>query len=178
MARLAYLGSMALVALACATLPACGQQDETQRILSECSDPAPDKIDSCLEQARVQEETDPSPDLQSLVVRLIKRQVEARNAPQDLHPLPPPPDDGSDPNGYDTPPAPPPPTEMDNSGSYESPPDTAPQETAPPAVQGDPAAAGDQDDDSSPPAGGNPQNPPPDNGEGPRGTQQPNDAQE
>lgn len=157
MARLAYLGSIALVALACATLPACGQQDETQRILAQCSDPPPDQIDSCLEQARVQEETDPSPDMQKLVASLIKRQVEARNAPQDLHPLPPPPDDGSDPNAYEAPPAPPP-SDMDDSSSYAAPPDAPPQENAPPAMQGDPAAAGDQDDNSQPPppAGGDP----------------------
>jgi hypothetical protein len=175
MARLAYLGSIALVALACATLPACGQQDETQRILAQCSDPPPDQIDSCLEQARVQEETDPSPDMQKLVASLIKRQVEARNAPQDLHPLPPPPDDGSDPNAYEAPPAPPPPSDMDDdSGSYVAPPDAAPQETAPPAMQGDPAAAGDQEDNSPPPpsAHGDPQDLPPENSSGPHSTQQ------
>jgi hypothetical protein len=171
MPRLAYLGSIALVALACATLPACGQQDETQRILAQCSDPPPDQIDSCLEQARVQEETDPSPDMQKLVASLIKQQVEARNAPQDLHPPPPPPDDGSDPNAYEAPPALSPPSDMDDSGSYVAPPDAAPQETAPPAIQGDPSAAGDQDDNSQPPtASGDSQNLPPDNGGSPHST--------
>jgi len=165
MARLAYLGSMALVALACATLPACGQQDDTQRIVSQCSDPPPDQIDTCLEQARVQEETDPSPEMQKLVASLIKRQVEARNAPRDLEPPPPPPPyDGSDPNAFEAPAAPPPPDA--DGGSYEAPPVEAPQEIAPPPLQGNPA---DQDDDGGddPPRAGNLQVSPQDSGGGP-----------
>lgn len=167
MARLAYLGSMALVALSCATLPACGQQDDTQRIIAQCTDPPPDQIDSCLEQARVQEETDPSPQMQKLVANLIKLQVEARNAPRDLEPPPPlPPDDGSDPNAFETPPAPPPDAE---GGSYEAPPVSTPQEIAPPVMQGDPAQQDDTDEDTPPTPRGDPQNPPQDNGGGPEG---------
>jgi hypothetical protein len=149
MARLAYLGSIALAALAYAALPAFGQQDETRRILAQCSDPPPDQIDSCLEQARVQEETDPSSDLQNLVASLIKRQVEARNAPQEV--APPQPD-------------------ADNSGSYEAPPEAAPQELAPPAVPGDPSAADENGDNSGAPPDGDQPDSPPDNGGEPRGT--------
>lgn len=168
MARLAYLGSMALVALACVPLPACGQQDDAQRIMSQCSDPAPDKIDSCLEQARVQEETDPSPEMQKLVANLIKLQVEARNAPRDLEPPPPPPpDDGSDPNAFEAPLAPPPPDA--DGGSYAEPPVSTPQEIAPPAIQGNPADADDDEDTSPPQAGGDPQNPPQEKTGGPEG---------
>lgn len=168
MARLAYLGSMALVALSCATLPACGQQDDTQRIVAQCTDPPPDQIDSCLEQARVQEETDPSPQMQKLVANLIKLQVEARNAPRDLEPPPPPPpDDGSDPNAFAAPPAPPPPDA--EGGNYEAPPVSTPQEIAPPVMQGDPAQQDDTDEDTPPTPRGDPQNPPPDNGGGPEG---------
>jgi hypothetical protein len=169
MARLAYLGSMALVTLACATLPACGQQDDTQRIIAQCNNPPPDQIDSCLEQARVQEETDPSPEAQKLVANLIKLQVEARNAPRDLEPPPPPlPDDGSDPNAFESPPAPPPPDA--EGGSYEAPPVSAPQDIAPPVMQGNPAQQDDTDEDTPPTPRGDPQNPLPDNGGGPEGT--------
>jgi len=161
---------MALVTLACATLPACGQQDDTQRIIAQCNNPPSDQIDSCLEQARVQEETDPSPEMQKLVANLIKLQVEARNAPRDLEPPPPPPpDDGSDPNAFETPPAPPLPDA--DGGSYEAPPVSTPQDIAPPAMQGNPAAQDDTDEDSPPSVtNGDPQNPPQDNGGGPEGT--------
>ncbi|HSM94863.1 MAG TPA: hypothetical protein VLT91_02385 [Rhizomicrobium sp.] len=164
MARLAVVGSIALISLACATLPACGQQDETQRILAECSDPPPSAVDSCLEQARVQEETDPSPDLQKLVASLIKRQVEARNQPQDLAPLPPMPTDGSDPNAYDSPPVPPPSSDLDSGSSYDAPPDTPSADVAPPVEQGSPDDA-DQDNTDQAPDSGAP-NPPP-QGDGP-----------
>jgi len=164
MARLAVVGSIALISLACATLPACGQQDETQRILAQCSDPPPNAVDSCLEQARVQEETDPSPELQKLVADLIKRQVEARNQPRDLAPEPPMPTDGSDPNGYDAPPVPPPSSDLDSGSAYDPPPDSQPQEIAPPVEQGSPANA-EQDNADQPPDSGAP-NPPP-QGDGP-----------
>lgn len=149
MARLAVLGSIALISLACATLPACGQQDETQRILAQCSDPPSNQIDSCLEQARVQEEADPSPEMQKLVANLIKRQVEARNQPRDLEPQPPMPSDGSDPNGYDPPPTPPPSSDL-GGNTYDTPPDSPSQDVIPPAEQGNPADA-DQGDTDQPP---------------------------
>ncbi|HEY2034539.1 MAG TPA: hypothetical protein VGH02_12710 [Rhizomicrobium sp.] len=169
MARLAVLGSIALVSLACATLPACGQQDESRRILAQCSDPPPNQVDSCLEQARVQEETDPSPEMQALVATLIKRQVEARNQPQDLMPLPPMPSDGSDPNGYDAPPTPPPSSDLDNGGTdsggtYAAPPDAPPQDVAPPAELGNPADADQGDTDQPPPESDRTPNPPPPSG--------------
>jgi hypothetical protein len=140
---------MAMAALVYAVLPACGQQDDTQRIVAQCSNPPPDRIDSCLEQARVQEETDPSPEMQKLVATLIKLQVEARNAPRDLE-SPPPPDA--------------------DSGSHEASPASAPQEIAPPAMQDNSAARDDLDEDS-PPAmtNGDPKNPSQDNGGGPEG---------
>lgn len=149
MARLAYLGPMAMAALVYAVLPACGQQDDTQRIVAQCSNPPPDRIDSCLEQARVQEETDPSPEMQKLVATLIKLQVETRNAPRDLEP--------------------PPPSDAD-SDSYEAPPVSAPREIAPPAMQGNSADQDDLDEDS-PPAmtNGDPQDPPQGNDGGPEG---------
>lgn len=164
MARLAVMGSIALISLACATLPACGQQDETQRILTECSDPPPNAVDSCLERARVQDETDPSPEMQKLVANLIRQQVEARNRPQDLTPLPPMPSDGSDPNGYDAPPTPPPSSDLDGGSTYDAPPDASSQDDAPPAEQGDPADADQGNADQPPPDSGATPNPPPQSG--------------
>lgn len=146
MPRLAFLGSAALIALACAVLPACGQQqDETQKIIARCSDPPPDQVDSCLEQVRVQQETDPSPDLDKLLAQLIKRQVEASNPPKAAPP--PPPDD----NGVSTDMAPPPPPSPDlTDGGVDQPPAMSPQEQAPPDQQGSPADAGD-DEATGPP---------------------------
>ena len=155
MSRLAVVSSIALIPLACATLPACGQQSETQRILAQCSDPPQDQIDSCLEQARVQEETDPSPEMQKLIANLINRQVEARNQPRDLTPQPMS-SDGSDPNGYDASPTPPPSPDLDGSGTYDAP----PQDAAPPTVRDDATDAG-QDSASQPQPNGGAPNPPP-----------------
>jgi len=163
MTRLAILGSVCLVSLACATLPACGQQDETQRILAQCSNPAPNQIDSCIEQARVQQEADPSPQLKDLIASLIKREADARNQPQSLQPSSP------ESDAYDPPQTPPPSPDLDNGNAYEPPPDMAPQDVAPPPAQGNPADV-DQDDNDlppPPPPGGSDQNPAPDNGSGP-----------
>jgi hypothetical protein len=165
MARLAILGSVCLVSLACATLPACGQQDETQRILAQCSNPPPNQIDSCIEQARVQQETDPTPQLKDLIAALIKREADARNQPQSLQPLPPVPGDEADTgSAYDTPPTPPPSSDLDSGGAYEPPPDMAPQDVEPPPQQNNPADA-DQDSNDLPPPP--PPNPAPNNGSGP-----------
>lgn len=165
MTRMAILGSVCLVSLACATLPACGQQDETQRILSQCSNPAPDQIDSCIEQVRVQQEADPSPQLKDLIANLLKREVDARNQPQSLQPSLPP-DDGSG-GAYDTPSTPPPSPDLDSGSAYEPPADL-PQDVAPPVQQGEPAATDQNGDDSPPPPPGNSeQGPAPHDGDGP-----------
>jgi len=172
MPRLAFLGSAALIALACAVLPACGQQqDETQKIIARCSDPPPDQVDSCLEQVRVQQETDPSPDLDPLMAQLIKRQVEARNPP-DAAPPPPPEDNGA---GNDN--VTPPPSPDLTDGGADQPPALSPQDEAPPDQQGNPADAGaDQatgpptpltgsvDSNPLPPPGSDAQTPPPQDG--------------
>lgn len=167
MTRLAILGSVCLVSLACATLPACGQQDETQRILAQCGNPAPNQIDSCIEQARVQQETDPSSQLKNLIASLLKREADARNQPQSLQPSLPPADDTG---AYDTPPTPPPSPDLDSGSTYEPPPDMPPQDAAPPVEQGNPAATDQDDGDDSPPSpppGDSGQNPAPHSDDGP-----------
>jgi hypothetical protein len=166
MPRLAFLGSATLVALACAALPACGQQDETQRIIAQCSEPPPDMLDSCLEQVRVQQETDPSPELGKLLAQLIKRQVEARNPPGDAS-TPPPEDNGVNNDAATPPPSP----DLGGGGTYEAPPDVAPEDEAPPAEQGNPYDPG-QDEATGPPtplpgADAPPNSPPGNDGAGP-----------
>jgi hypothetical protein len=161
MARLAVLGSVSLVALACATLPACGQQDETQRILTQCANPAPGQIDSCIEQTRVQLEADPSPELKTLLGTLMTAEAQVHNQPRSLQPLPPAPDDSA-PEGDGA--TPPPSSDLDAVPSYEPPADMPAQDVAPPEEQGSPADADQGNADSPPPSPRDEQNSPPDGG--------------
>ena len=155
MTRAALIGSASLLFVCCASLPACSQQDETQAVLAQCSDPPPGALDSCLERARVLDETNPNPDIQALVAKLIERQ--ARNsepvAPPDTWSTPPPDDNGV--SSYDTtPPTPPPSPDLGPLQPYQPPPDANPQEETPPDIQGNPADAGAQDappDNPTPP---------------------------
>ena len=56
------------------SLPACGQQDSPEAVAAECSGPIPrEKVDDCLERARVIDETNPSAPLQSLEAQLELR---------------------------------------------------------------------------------------------------------
>lgn len=160
MTRLAVLGSVSLVALACATLPACGQQDETQRILAQCATPASNAIDSCIEQTRVQLETDPSPELKTLLANLTREEADAHNQPRSLQPLPPAPGDDGAIAGDDA--VPPPSSDLDGPPASEPPPDMSPQDAVPPAEPNSPADA-DQGDTDTPPAP-----PPPDSEQTPR----------
>lgn len=157
MARLPFLGSICVVALCCGALPACGQQDEAQTLIAKCGEPPPDQVDSCLEQARVLDETDPSKDSKALMAHLIQLQVEQRSKPEQIEAGTPPSDDNAV-----APPEPPPTSpDLGNGTTYESPPDA--QDETPPAVQGDPADADQNDTDTPPP-------PPPDNMPPPQST--------
>ena len=151
MTRVAYLGSLALVALACGALPACGQQDQTQVLIAKCSDPAPADVDTCMEQVRVLNETDPSPEAGKLLAHLIQLQVEARDNPPPTplgQPQDAPPDDHGV-SSYDvSPPEPPVSPDLGPGPTYDAPPDVPPQEEAPPVEQGDPNDVGT--DDSAP----------------------------
>jgi len=154
MTRAAFLGSISLTFLACATLPACGQQDETQAVLAQCSDPAPRDIDTCLERARVQDETDPSPEIHALVGHLIQRQVkasEATHAPDQSDSSTPPPPDDQGVSSYDaSPPTPPPPSDAVPLEPYQPPPPDNARQDAPPDAQGDPSDAEPPDADGPP----------------------------
>ncbi len=143
MTRLAFLGSASLIFLSCAALPACGQQDETQAVLAQCSDPAPAAVDSCLERARVLEETNPTPEMQALVGKLIQIQVRASEAPPaqsgPVGDTDHPPDDNGV-SSYDVaPPDPPPSSDLGPLEPYQAPPDVRSQDEAPPDTQSAPA---------------------------------------
>lgn len=75
MTRAAFLSSISMILLATATLPACAQQDDANKVIAECSRPPREAIDSCLERVRVLNETNPSPQLQSLEAALSGRQA-------------------------------------------------------------------------------------------------------
>ncbi len=149
MTRIAFLGSASLIILSCAALPACGQQDETQAVLTQCSDPSPRDLDTCLERARVAEETNPTPELQALVGKLIQEQARASEPP------PPPPDSGPDPDhpvddkgvsSYDVaPPEPPPSGDLGPLEPYQPPPDANQIDQTPPDSQNAPADMGPPD---------------------------------
>ncbi len=65
------------------SMPAIAQDDDTQAIIDQCSNPLPDAVDACLERARVAEETRPDKDLQQLVAHLIELEARAPTPPQD-----------------------------------------------------------------------------------------------
>jgi hypothetical protein len=163
---MAFLGSASLIFLSCAALPACGQQDEKQAVMAQCGDPAPRDIDACLERARVLNETDPSPDVQALVARLIQKQVQFSEPPPPT--IPPDAQPSPDDNGvssYDTtPPLPPPSDDLGPQGTYQPPPDAAPAQEAPPDVQGNPSDIGPPDAGPASPGDPNAPPPPPDSG--------------
>jgi hypothetical protein len=129
-------------------LPACGQQDDTQRILAQCGNPAPNQIDSCIEQARVQQEADPSPEMKALIASLVRREADARNQPQSLQPSVP--SDASDAgNTYDAPPTPPPEpggsanADQSDDDTGQPPPQQQDNEQNPPPDSGGPGRAND-----------------------------------
>jgi hypothetical protein len=79
MARLTYWPFLAALSLVAAALPAragiWGDDDDLKSVMADCNRPdlAADTIDSCLERARVLNETSPSPQLPSLTARLERR---------------------------------------------------------------------------------------------------------
>jgi hypothetical protein len=80
MNRRAIFLSIVLATTGVAASVARAQDDDAQALITQCSDPAPDAVDACLERARVAEETAPSKDLQKLVAHLIELEATAPSA--------------------------------------------------------------------------------------------------
>ena len=139
MTRAAWIGTFTIILLACGALPACSQEDESQKIIAECSDPPPQAVDSCLERARVEEETNPSPELQTLVAKLIQRQIQLSESAQPPAIEAPPTEEDHGVTSYNVAPSLPPPS-PDLLGSTPSEPAQQPQDYVPP----DPQQPGDQ----------------------------------
>jgi hypothetical protein len=168
MTRIAFLGSASLIVLSCAALPACGQQDETQAVLAQCSDPAPNDLDSCLERARVLDETSPSPEVQALIGRLIQIQARANEPPPPPGAVPDPdhPADDKGVSSYDiSPPTPPTANDLGPLEPYQPPPQQ--QDETPPDAQTAPADMAPPDPNTPPQGGTIIQTTPPQQGDGP-----------
>ncbi len=75
MTRAAFYSTVSLIFLTTAGLPACAQQEESKALIAECANPPLQALDSCIERARVQEETNPTPEMQSLVAQLLQREA-------------------------------------------------------------------------------------------------------
>lgn len=152
MARSLYAFSVATALLAAACGPALAQDDDTTAsILRDCGGTLSGRtLDSCLERARVADQTDPSPDIAALLARL-EQQAKAEDgtpsassppprnpppyaAPDDEEPGYGPPDNGPPDQG-------PPPYDDDEYGP--PPPDNGPG--AGPYDQDQPEAAPDDD---------------------------------
>jgi hypothetical protein len=74
MRRMAFWSSLSAVMLSAAVLPACAQQDSFDSVMADCGGSIPPRVvDSCLERVRVLDETNPSPQLQSLEAQLSRR---------------------------------------------------------------------------------------------------------
>jgi hypothetical protein len=186
MTRTAFWPSSAVLLLGLLALPACAQQDSPEAVVADCSGPIPrEKVDSCLERARVLDETNPSPQMQSL-----EAQLELRERHHDMaQGAPPPSSDGSyqgptpgygqdqgPPPGYGDNQPPPPPQDYGSGNQMPSdqatrqyegpPPDDRMNDQSPPVEgpTGDMAPPSDQagPGDVSPPDDGA-QGPPPDN---------------
>jgi hypothetical protein len=85
--------SLALL-LFCAPAPSAfaGDADDANSIMADCggADMSASVLDSCLERARVLDETDPSPQLQSLEARLEERETGQANPASPTQAAPPP----------------------------------------------------------------------------------------
>jgi hypothetical protein len=177
MRRVALLSSLGLVILG--TLPACAQQDTYESVMADCGGHIPGRmVDSCLERARVLNETLPSPQTQQLVADLSARAQHMRDRHDDQGGQqgyggpngqgygPPPAQDGYGPppgQGYGPPPG------YDSQGQG----DNGPNDQAPPPdrgrydYQGPPPSAGPPDQMGPPPGydqdrGASPGDAPPD----------------
>jgi hypothetical protein len=170
MTRAAFYTTVSLIFLTTAGLPACAQQDESKALIAECSNPPPKALDSCIERARVQEETNPTPEMQSLVAQLLQLEAtldderhEADAPPRDMGP----PDRPYAGDGADDGAAPPLPDADIASDEGSSAPDMNDADQAPPDSQGAPGDMGPPDsqdapDDMTPPDS----QPPPDDRNG------------
>ena len=147
--RMILLSASTLLFLAGAANCACAAPDDANAVVADCgrADLPGSAVDSCLERARVVDETDPSPALESLEAKLEGRQghdtarssvaaspeqdrvtvTSLPSAPSQLHPE-------SDEPAYTPPPAYAPPPEEPQRSVVQA--DTAPTRSAPPPPPG------------------------------------------
>ena len=74
MTRMAFWSYLSALMLSAVALPARAQQDSFDSVMADCGGSIPPRVvDSCLERVRVLDETNPSPQLQSLEAQLSRR---------------------------------------------------------------------------------------------------------
>jgi hypothetical protein len=89
--------SLALLLSAVAAPPAFAAEDQASAVVADCgaADLPDSQVDTCLERARVLDETDPSPQLQSLEAQLEQRATGKRTASREPRALQSPPSSAS-----------------------------------------------------------------------------------
>jgi len=162
MNRLGFAGSMtAFLLMSAAPVAAAPGDDTAAEVMRDCggSSLPRDQVSTCLERARVVDQSSPSPEIRSLEAKLEQR---VRNDPGDsATPLPPPrdqmgqDDEGPGGQGYDDENGPPPPPDEDTGPGGPPDEDSGPDDQGPPDQDMGPDDRGSQsaapDDDDEPP---------------------------
>jgi hypothetical protein len=173
MRRLAFWSSLSVLMVSAAALPACAQQDNFDSVMADCGGRIPARVvDSCLERVRVLDETNPSPQLQSLEAQLSRRAENIRlrrddGGPQSYGNGPPPP--GYDQSSQAPPPGYGPGDQQPPTGSDDQPPSPDNNAGEPPPPPGYDRDQGVSPDEQPPPndQNGADDQPPPDDNTGP-----------